>query len=60
MSRFFASSVTADILSRAWNLFLFLLLLPIVLILTRLPQIDKHRADGQIWPRSARPTAQDR
>jgi hypothetical protein len=57
MSRFFASSVTADILGRAWNLFLFILLLPAVLILTRLPQVKREESVGQTWPRSARPSA---
>jgi hypothetical protein len=56
MSRFLASSVIADVLSRSWNVFLFILLLPVVLILTRLPQVGNQRTDGQTWPRSARPS----
>lgn len=60
MSRFIASSVTADILSRAWNMLLFILLLPIVLILTRMPEVDKQEPKGQTWPRSATPPVQNR
>lgn len=44
MSRFLASSVTADLLGRCFNLLLFLVLLPLVLILARQPGIDVHPA----------------
>jgi len=41
MSRFFARSALADALGRFWNLILFLLLLPFVVILSRRPDIDR-------------------
>jgi hypothetical protein len=56
MSRFLASSVIADVLSRLWTAILFILLLPVVLVLSRRPGIDKLAPEGQTWPRSARPS----
>jgi len=57
MSRFIASSVTADILSRLWTGFLFILLLPLVLVLSRRPGVDKLVPERQPLPRSALPFA---
>jgi hypothetical protein len=56
MSRFFASSITVDVFARACELFLFIVLLPILLVLTRLPQTDSRARVVPGWPRSARPS----
>lgn len=47
MSRFLASSVTADLFGRFFNLLLLVLLLPIVLVIARQKQIDVHPAYRQ-------------
>lgn len=54
MSRFLHQSVTADLAGRLFNLLLFLILFPMVWLLSRRREIDKVMPDGRAWPSSAR------
>lgn len=52
MSRFLHQSVTADLAGRLFNILLFLILFPMVWLLSRHRGIDKVMPDGRAWPAS--------
>lgn len=57
MSRILARSVTADLVARFFNLMLFVLLLPVVVILSRRPGIDRIVPDDSPVPPPRAPKA---